>query len=180
MHWLWVWCFAVCDVVGYVMWCLVAEHSNVISILISSEFLKMETLVSVVRGDNVLGNVVSVLWAGWPLSYSAWCMMAVSSFVFVYTLPRQALMRQTFVILRKDLVNFNGFLCLEKMINNQIVVIIIQKLVWAVCRKHVDLSHQKLFIQLLNGLQGFDYHCVLWIWRLRSVSSIVTNIWVPS
>lgn len=55
--------------------------------------------------------------------------MAVSSFVFVYTLPRQALMRQTFVILRKDLVNFNGFLCLEKMINNQIVVIIIQKLV---------------------------------------------------
>ena len=36
-------------VVWLVMWCLlVTEPSNVISILISSEFLKMDTLVSVV------------------------------------------------------------------------------------------------------------------------------------
>jgi len=84
MTWLngvWRGCKQLCigcefDVLLFVMlsvmllWCLVAEHSNVISILISSEFLKMETLVSVVRGDNVLGNVVSVLWAGWPLGCS--------------------------------------------------------------------------------------------------------------
>ena len=52
-HWLCVLCCL--SVVGFawlVMWCLsITEPSNVISILISSEFLKMDTLVSVVTLD---------------------------------------------------------------------------------------------------------------------------------
>lgn len=44
----------------FVMWCLsVTEPSNVISILISSEFLKMDTLVSVVTCDARCGGVLS-------------------------------------------------------------------------------------------------------------------------
>lgn len=57
--WLCVLCCML--VVGFawlVMWCLsVTEPSNVISILISSEFLKMDTLVSVVTCDARCGDV---------------------------------------------------------------------------------------------------------------------------
>ena len=51
--WLW-------GLLGWlVMWCLsVTEPSNVISILISSEFLKMDTLVSVVTCDAKCGDVL--------------------------------------------------------------------------------------------------------------------------
>lgn len=55
---------AACSVlsVGFawlVTWCLsVTEPSNVISILISSEFLKMDTLVSVVTCDASCGDAV--------------------------------------------------------------------------------------------------------------------------
>lgn len=61
-HWLCVLCCLL--VVGFawlVMWCLsVTEPSNVISILISSEFLKMDTLVSVVTCD---ARCCDGLWA---------------------------------------------------------------------------------------------------------------------
>lgn len=57
-YWLCVLCCL--SVVGFawlVMWCLsVTEPSNVISILISSEFLKMDTLVSVVTCDARCGD----------------------------------------------------------------------------------------------------------------------------
>lgn len=58
-RWLCVLCCVL--VVGFawlVTWCLsVTEPSNVISILISSEFLKMDTLVSVVTCDARCGDV---------------------------------------------------------------------------------------------------------------------------
>lgn len=59
-HWLRVLCCLL--IVGFawlVTWCLlVTEPSNVISILISSEFLKMDTLVSVVMCDARFGDAV--------------------------------------------------------------------------------------------------------------------------
>lgn len=59
-YWLCVLCcLLVVGLAWLVMWCLsVTEPSNVISILISSEFLKMDTLVSVVTCDARCGDVL--------------------------------------------------------------------------------------------------------------------------